>query len=80
MTEAELAAENVAQVIDDAEDDDHAQELLAAYEHLLSDPERLKALADELARESSEERLAMGREQLIRRVRRLAREKYGRGE
>jgi hypothetical protein len=62
-TEAELLAaigENILDVIDSAEDDDHAQELLAQYEHLLTEPEQMQALLRELEEDAAPdtERLA----------------------
>jgi hypothetical protein len=57
MTEQQLLAaiaENIVEAIDTADHDDHAQEVLAAYEHLLSDPARVQALVAELGGDDAE--------------------------
>jgi hypothetical protein len=58
MTEQQLLAaiaENIVEAIDDASHDDHAQEVLAAYEHLLSDPAKVQALVAELGGDDAED-------------------------
>ena len=82
-TEQELLSaisENIIEVIDSAEDDDHAQELLAQYEHLLTEPEQMQALVRELEGETEggdgAEQLSL--ERVRRKVRKLAERRYPR--